>query len=42
MAKAQFHWGDSLLLNQQLTDDEHMVRDAAHKPAFRHAPDSRG
>src|SRR6476659_1171361 len=27
--KAQFHWDDPLLLNQQLTDDERMVRDAA-------------
>ena len=29
-AKAQFHWDDPLLLNNQLTDDERMVRDAAH------------
>ena len=28
-AKAQFHWDDPLLLNEQLTDDERMVRDAA-------------
>ena len=28
-AKAQFHWDDPLLLDQQLTDDERMVRDAA-------------
>ncbi len=28
--KAQFHWDDPLLLNQQLTDEERMVRDAAH------------
>ncbi|HEY8101377.1 MAG TPA: acyl-CoA dehydrogenase [Burkholderiaceae bacterium] len=28
-AKAQFHWDDPLLLDQQLTDDECMVRDAA-------------
>ena len=28
--KAQFHWDDPLLLNNQLTDDERMVRDAAH------------
>jgi glutaryl-CoA dehydrogenase len=28
-AKAQFHWDDPLLLNNQLTDDERMVRDAA-------------
>ena len=27
--KAQFHWDDPLLLNEQLTDDERMVRDAA-------------
>ena len=26
---AQFHWDDPLLLDQQLTDDERMVRDAA-------------
>ena len=29
MAKASFHWDDPLLLNQQLTDDERAVRDAA-------------
>ena len=28
--KAQFHWDDPLLLNDQLTEDERMVRDAAH------------
>jgi glutaryl-CoA dehydrogenase len=28
-AKAQFQWDDPLLLEQQLTDDERMVRDAA-------------
>ena len=28
-ARAQFHWDDPLLLDQQLTDDERMVRDAA-------------
>ncbi|AIY43100.1 Glutaryl-CoA dehydrogenase [Collimonas arenae] len=28
-AKAQFCWDDPLLLNQQLTDEERMVRDAA-------------
>ena len=28
-AKARFHWDDPLLLEQQLTDDERMVRDAA-------------
>src|SRR5256885_2135631 len=27
--KSQFHWDDPLLLNQQLTDDERMIRDAA-------------
>jgi glutaryl-CoA dehydrogenase len=27
--KAQFHWDDPLLLNNQLTDEERMVRDAA-------------
>ena len=29
MSKAAFHWDDPLLLNDQLTDDERMVRDAA-------------
>ncbi|MEN9629216.1 MAG: hypothetical protein RJA10_2443, partial [Pseudomonadota bacterium] len=28
-AKASFHWDDPLLLDQQLTDDERQVRDAA-------------
>ena len=28
MSKASFHWEDPLLLDQQLTDDERMVRDA--------------
>jgi len=28
--KAQFQWEDPLLLNEQLTEDERMVRDAAH------------
>lgn len=28
-AKASFHWDDPLLLTEQLTDDERMVRDAA-------------
>jgi glutaryl-CoA dehydrogenase len=28
--KAPFHWDDPLLLNNQLTDEERMVRDAAH------------
>ena len=27
--KASFHWDDPLLLNEQLSDDERMVRDAA-------------
>jgi hypothetical protein len=27
--KAQFHWDDPLLLNNQLSDDERMIRDAA-------------
>src|SRR5215218_10954406 len=27
--KASFHWADPLLLEQQLTDDERAVRDAA-------------
>ena len=30
-AKAQFHWDDPLLLNEQLTEDERIVRDAAHE-----------
>ncbi|CAN5371101.1 acyl-CoA dehydrogenase [soil metagenome] len=29
MAKASFHWDDPLLLDQQLTDEERMVRDTA-------------
>ena len=29
-AKAEFKWEDPLLLEQQLTEDERMVRDAAH------------
>lgn len=29
MANAAFHWNDPFLLDQQLTDDERMVRDAA-------------
>jgi glutaryl-CoA dehydrogenase len=28
-AKASFHWDDPLLLDQQLTDDERAVREAA-------------
>ena len=31
--KAQFNWEDPLLLDAQLTDDERMVRDAAHRYA---------
>ncbi len=30
MPKASFHWDDPLLLDQQLTDDERAVRDAAY------------
>ena len=29
MSKAAVHWDDPLLLNDQLTDDERMVRGAA-------------
>src|SRR5690349_2639813 len=29
MSKTTFHWDDPLLLNEQLTEDERMVRDAA-------------
>ncbi len=29
MAHAAFHWDDPFLLDQQLSDDERMVRDAA-------------
>ena len=29
-AKASFHWDDPLLLDQQLSDDERAVRDAAN------------
>ncbi|HVC12333.1 MAG TPA: acyl-CoA dehydrogenase family protein, partial [Burkholderiales bacterium] len=29
-AKASFVWDDPLLLDQQLSEDERMVRDAAH------------
>jgi glutaryl-CoA dehydrogenase len=28
-SKASFHWDDPLLLDQQLSDDERAVRDAA-------------
>ena len=30
-SKAQFHWDDPLLLNDQLTEDERMVREAAYE-----------
>jgi glutaryl-CoA dehydrogenase len=30
MAEARFNWEDPLLLDQQLTDEERMIRDAAH------------
>lgn len=30
MAKAEFDWQDPLLLNSQLTEEERMIRDAAH------------
>jgi glutaryl-CoA dehydrogenase len=30
-SKASFHWEDPLLLNEQLTEDERMVRDAAYE-----------
>ena len=30
MSRAAFQWDDPLLVNEQLTDDERMVRDAAH------------
>ena len=30
MAKTAFHWDDPLLLDQQLSEDERMVRDAAN------------
>ena len=29
-SKAELHWDDPLLLSQQLSDEERMVRDAAH------------
>jgi glutaryl-CoA dehydrogenase len=29
-ASSPFQWNDALLLNQQITDDERAVRDAAH------------
>ncbi len=29
--KASFNWIDPLLLDQQLTEEEHMVRDSAEK-----------
>ncbi|QBM19201.1 acyl-CoA dehydrogenase [Marinobacter sp. JH2] len=34
--KASFHWEDPLLLNQQLTDEERMVRDSACQFAEKH------
>ncbi|AOJ02806.1 MULTISPECIES: acyl-CoA dehydrogenase [Burkholderia] len=34
MAAATFHWDDPLLLDQQLADDERMVRDAANAYAL--------
>src|SRR6202035_2794561 len=30
MARGDFHWDDPLLLDEQLTEEEKMVRDAAH------------
>ncbi|MDP9084708.1 MAG: acyl-CoA dehydrogenase [Pseudomonadota bacterium] len=33
MASVDFHWDDPLLLDAQLTDEEKMVRDAAHEYA---------
>ncbi|HEY6610870.1 MAG TPA: acyl-CoA dehydrogenase, partial [Pseudomonas sp.] len=30
-ANARFNWEDPLLLDQQLTDEERMVRDSAQK-----------
>ncbi|MBV1774771.1 acyl-CoA dehydrogenase [Burkholderiaceae bacterium DAT-1] len=30
MARPSFQWDDALLLNEQLTDEERMIRDAAH------------
>ncbi len=32
-ANAEFHWADPLLLDQQLTADERMIRDAARRIA---------
>ncbi|EXG27138.1 glutaryl-CoA dehydrogenase domain protein, partial [Acinetobacter sp. 263903-2] len=29
-AKVQFNWQDPFLIEQQLTEDERMIRDAAH------------
>src|SRR5690349_19159093 len=31
MAKATFKWDDPFLFNDQLTDEEHMIRDTARK-----------
>ena len=46
MSNPKFHWDDPLLLDQQLTSDERMVRDAAAAvsaaPQFeKHAADVR-
>ena len=43
-AKASFHWDDPLLLDQQLTDDERAVRDAAARllPGAARAARARG
>ena len=30
MAEARFNWEDPLLLDQQLSDEERMIRDAAN------------
>ena len=35
--RASFHWDDPLLLEQQLSDEERQVRDAAH--AYSHLSD---
>jgi glutaryl-CoA dehydrogenase len=33
MAREEFHWDDPLLLDAQLTEDERLIRDAAHQYA---------
>ena len=33
MARAEFHWDDPLLLEEQLSDEEKMLRDAAREYA---------